>query len=81
MIWPSQSPDLNPIEYLWARLKRALNSYPKAASGILELWERVQDEWEKISKEVCLNLIESMPRRNSSCYQSSRKMDKILTFV
>ena len=31
--------------------------------GILELWERVEKEWEKIGSEVCQNLIESMPRR------------------
>ena len=76
MIWPSQSPDLNPIEHLWAHLKRALNSYPKAASGILELWERVQDEWEKISKEVCLNLIESIPRRIAAAIKAKRKWTK-----
>ena len=32
-------------------------------SGMLELWERVETEWEKIPAEVCQNLIESMPRR------------------
>ena len=30
---------------------------------MLELWERVQVEWEKIEPEVCQNLIENMPRR------------------
>jgi hypothetical protein len=29
----------------------------------LELWERVQAEWDKIEPNVCQNLIESMPRR------------------
>ena len=32
-------------------------------SGILELWERVEKEWEEIKPEVCQNLIKSMPRR------------------
>ena len=61
--WPAQSPDLNPIEHLWDHLKRKLEGYERAPTGILELWERVQVEWEKIESEVCQNLIESMPRR------------------
>lgn len=61
--WPAQSPDLNPIEHLWQHLKRQLNAYEVPPAGIHELWEQVQVEWEKIPKEVCVNLIESMPRR------------------
>jgi len=61
--WPAQSPDLNPIEHLWTHLKMKLGEYERAPAGILELWERVQVEWEKIKPEVCQNLIESMPRR------------------
>ena len=30
---------------------------------MLELWERVEEEWNRIEVEVCQNLIESMPRR------------------
>ena len=29
--------------------------------GVLELWERVQEEWGKIKPEVCQGLINSMP--------------------
>ena len=61
--WPAQSPDLNPIEHLWVHLKQQLNSYPTQPTSIHELWLRVEAEWEKIPKEVCLNLISSMPRR------------------
>lgn len=61
--WPAQSPDLNPIEHLWEHLKRRLADYESMPSGVHELWERVQVEWEKISKEECMHLIESMPRR------------------
>ncbi len=61
--WPAQSPDLNPIEHLWWHLKRRMGTYPEPPKGISELWERVEAEWEKIPKEVCLDLIKSMPRR------------------
>lgn len=61
--WPAQSPDLNPIEHLWHHLKRKLAEYQEPPKGILELWERVEGEWNKIGPEVCQNLIESMPRR------------------
>jgi len=63
LLWPAQSPDLNPIEHLWHHLKRRLAEYPEPPKGIMELWERVEGEWNKIGAEVCQNLIESMPRR------------------
>jgi transposase len=61
--WPAQSPDLNPIEHLWSHLKKRLGEYLSPPSGVLDLWDRVQAEWDKIEPEVCQNLIESMPRR------------------
>jgi transposase len=61
--WPAQSPDLNPIEHLWQLIKIRLEEYEEAPTSIMELWERVQVEWNKVSKEECINLIESMPRR------------------
>ena len=61
--WPAQSPDLNPIEHLWNHLKLRLEEYEEAPRGMKELWERIDEEWNKIEPEVCQNLIESMPRR------------------
>ena len=63
LLWPAQSPDLNPIEHLWDYIKKKLGEYEQPPKGMLELWERIQEEWNKIPKEVCQNLIESMPRR------------------
>jgi len=40
-----------------------LQDYETLSSSIQELWERIQVEWEKLTKEECLNLIHSMPRR------------------
>ena len=63
MVWPVQSPDLNPLEHLWFLLKRRLGEYSEPPKGILELWEHIQVEWEKIEVGECQRLIESMPRR------------------
>ena len=63
LLWPAQSPDLKPIEQLWDHVKRRLSEHEVAPRGILELWDRVEEEWNKIDAEVCQNLIESMPRR------------------
>jgi len=54
---------MNPIEHLWDHLKKKLKEYDHPPGGILELWERAEKEWEKITSEVCQNLIQSMPRR------------------
>jgi hypothetical protein len=63
--WPSNSPDLNPIEHLWQHLKKKkLREHGSIPEGVLELWERVNEIWEKETpKEVCRNLIRSMPER------------------
>ena len=42
--WPAQSPDLNPIEYLWHHLKSQLPWYDTSSRGVHELWDRVSEE-------------------------------------
>ena len=70
VLWPAQSPDLNPIEHLWSHVKRKLGEYETPPKGILELWEHVEQEWAKIPAEVCQGLIESMPRRVEAVIQA-----------
>lgn len=73
MIWPAQSPDLNPIEHLWSHVKRKLNEFETPAKGINELWERVQKVWNEIDKLTCLNLIRSMPLRIKAVLKAKGK--------
>jgi len=61
--WPPQSPDLNPIEHLWAWMKIRLNRFDTPPSGMLELWDRVQDIWNEFTAEECQRLVATMPDR------------------
>jgi transposase len=61
--WPSQSPDLNPIEHLWENLKRRLNNYPTFPTSIYELQQRIEVEWKRTPVEDCSDLVASMPDR------------------
>ena len=61
--WPSQSPDLNPIEKLWSILESGLRKHKPGPSNIQELEKIVIEEWKSIPKEIYQNLISSMPSR------------------
>ena len=63
MIWPAQSPDLNPIEHLWDELKRRLNAYSDHPRSMQELSERIRVEWNRLPKDYCKKLVDSIPRR------------------
>ena len=53
---PPQSPDLNPIELIWAIMKGYVsNSMPKSKD---ELCDAVHEAWDRISEETCFNCIE-----------------------
>ena len=66
--WPSQSPDLNPIENLWGELKRKLARLP--CRNKKELWENIQQEWYNMPIETCRKLISSMPKRIEAVIRS-----------
>lgn len=61
--WPSQSPDLNPLENLWAYLKQRVGKRTKKPSNLAELFQVVLEEWHHVPKRVLENLVESLPKR------------------
>ncbi len=62
--WPSQSPDLNPIELLWRELKVWVAKHqPRNLNDL----ERIcKEEWDKIPPEMWANLAANYKKRLSS---------------
>ncbi|CAF2657659.1 unnamed protein product [Rotaria sp. Silwood2] len=61
MDWPSNSPDINPIENLWSILKRRVEK--RKPSNIDELDQFLHEEWKKIDLTIINNLVYSMKSR------------------
>jgi transposase len=68
--WIAQSPDLNPIENAWRRLKQQIAHRPTKASNLDEVFEIAKEEWNKIDLAFFQTLIESMPRRCSAVFNA-----------
>lgn len=66
MTWPACSPDLNPIENLWAILARRVYgqaSERRVFHSVNDLKTKIAEEWLKINNDLLKSLCESMPRR------------------
>ena len=61
--WPSNLPDLNPIEHLWDDLDRRVRSRQPVPQTQQELQQVLEQEWGRIPQDRIRRLIESMPRR------------------
>jgi transposase len=68
--WPSMSPDLNPIEHIWNKLKDNLRDRVDKPSNLDQLFTFVQEEWSKLPKEFLRNLADSLPRRIKAVIKS-----------
>jgi transposase len=68
--WPHQSPDMNPIENLWAIIKRSL---PKTKA---ELIEQIFDIWDNIEQELAENLSNNANKRVNKVLKLKGKVSK-----
>lgn len=51
MIWPAQSPDLNPIENLWQIIKGRFSSRRHRIHTVEEMKVAISEEWEQLTEE------------------------------
>ena len=61
MEWPSYSPDLNPIENLWAILDKQLRA--RRCNTLDELFKTLQNGWNNLQLKTLQSLVASMPAR------------------
>lgn len=59
--WAAQSPDLNPIEHLWAELEKRVRTRNYRNGD--ELFAALEREWYEIPVSVCEKLVDSMRNR------------------
>ena len=61
--WPSRSPDLNPMENLWAIMARRVYANNRQYATVDELQRAIWDAFLSVPQEVITNLVNSMPNR------------------
>jgi len=74
--WPAKSPDLNPIENVWAYLTRKVYHDGKQFSTINELKESILREWSALQVSYLQKLVDSMKTRCLKVLQSNGKAIK-----
>ena len=72
--WPSQSPDLNPIENLWSILDSNLKD--RRPQSKAELFQVLQEGWNRLDVDLLRRLVESMPRRIQAVIDANGYMTK-----
>ena len=63
MVWPPQSPDLNPIENAWGHLKKHFRNQTRHPKNKDECWIKLQSEWNSLPMSYFHELVGSMASR------------------
>ena len=68
-IWPSYSPDLNPMDYsVWSILEKKVCSTRK--NSLESLKEGLQRAWDEITEEDMRPIIDNFPKRLEACIKA-----------
>ena len=59
--WPSQLPDINPIEHLWSILDDRIPMESQVT--LATFWSKLKEEWDNLPRHILANLVDSMPKR------------------
>ena len=66
--WPPFSPDLNPIEHVWAWMKKRVRQ--KNPQNLMDMAVAILEVWRTLPENFLKKLIESMPRRIEACIRA-----------
>ena len=67
---PPASPDLNPIENVWAALKHRIHKLSPRPTSLDALWQAVERLWVEMPQSILDNPIDDMPRRREDLRQA-----------
>ena len=70
--WPPRSPDLNPIETLWAVMQPRVAQ--KSPANFEELRDAVQEVWNELDVNTVNSLVESFDVRLQQCIEARGRM-------
>jgi transposase len=75
--WPPQSPDLNPIENLWAIIKqKRVQKFSNFPTTKTQLIDQVMAVWDELNPELLNTLADSAPSRLALCLENEGRNTK-----
>jgi hypothetical protein len=76
MDWLGNSPDLNPIENLWAIMLDKLKKKNHSIMSLPLLIKAIKMMWVALPKSLMVKLVNSMPTRIKQCTENGSQMTK-----